>query len=731
MSENIFGLLGALRSGAGRSPSIPTDRTWSRSSSSTDSSQYSDSEGETLVLTLPFVSWTCCLTVLFVSIMVAIFMLGIALTLTAPGTAAPMRVQRAGTGNLTCPKKRCDWLTRTLYEFSPDSAPCDDFYRHVCRTRDGRWLSRTGHMDFDVNRAVSRLFQKPLSPKVRGTAAQKAASLYSACTNILRHDGSEIGDLRKFMRNMGLDLFAMGDKSKKDAVDIMCALFFRYGINTLLSFVMHDLIAVNGKKLISVGFSRSFDAWIVKREKLIAASKITHFYVHYVNAYHNTSHNETWHVLSRVSDADNVACSLLASFLHKRDAAPVRLKVRRLSRYTQSTLSSQEWVDAFTVQSRSAYAPDDVVYAKPAALRFFDALLSRLDHEGVKYEMAWCLLRDYGSYADRRLVESIARHNQTCLERVAAVMGPALYGTYIFKHVSTKSIRTATDMALKIRRQAELEIARATWLDAKTKHQALKKIQNITFHIGFHRGMRALADLDSYYLNYPSAPKHFLISWLRASRLTRAKRLGDQNMLLPHREFPTAAYIGRANAVFISADLLRPPVFLHAGPESFNYGGLGQIIAHEIFHAFLISTKGFNKKKAYHGESEQATMRDKMRCLKSSYDEALEGATLPPRRHSDAENVADLAGAALAFRTYVNLSARNGTAVQHNSEEQRQMFFVGLCLKHCEREESDASLFAPSPIRCIVQLKNMREFSSAFRCHDGDPMNAASKCSVI
>lgn len=494
---------------------------------------------------------------------------------------------------------------------------------------------------------------------------------------------------------------------------------------------MHDMIIVNGKKLVSVGFSRTLDAWIVKREKMIAASKVTHFYVHYVNAYHNTSRNETWDVLSRVSDADNVACSLLASFLRKRDESPARVKVRHLSHYTQAAVSSQEWVDAFTVQSQSAYSADDVVYAKPAALKFFDALLSRLGHDGVKYEMAWCLLRDYGSYADRRLVKSIARHNQTCMEKVASVMGPALYGTYILKHVTARTIQTATDMALKIRRQAELDIAKATWLDAKTKHQALKKIQNITFHVGFQKGMRTTADLDSYYLNYPFASKHFLLNWLRASKLTRAKRLGGRNVLLPHREFPTAAYIGRANAVFISADLLRPPVFLPAGPESFNYGGLGQIIAHEIFHAFLISVKQVNKKRAKHIESVQAIMRDKMRCLKRAYDGVLEGVTLPPRRYSDAENVADLAGAATAFRTYANLSERNRTAPHHLSEHQRQMFFVGLCLKHCEHEESDASLFAPSPLRCIVQLRNMREFSSAFRCHDDDAMSAATKCSVL
>ncbi|XP_050035676.3 endothelin-converting enzyme 1-like [Dermacentor andersoni] len=729
MSKSFSELIGAPRSGAARSLSVVTDQT-SQTNQSADSSHYSSSDDESLVLTLPFVSWTCCLTVLFVAIMVAIFMLGIALTLTSPATAAPQRVRRAGADNQTCAKRRCTWLMRTLNGFSPDSAPCDDFYRHVCRTRDGRWLSRTSHMDFDVNSAVSRLFRKPLSPKKPGTAAQKAASLYSACTNVLRRDRSEMGDLRSFMRKMGLDLLATSDKSKKDAVDVMCALFFRYGINTLLSFVLHDLIAVNGKKLVSVSFSRGFDAWIVKREKLIAASRISHFYVHYVNAYHNSSRNDTWDVLSRVSDADNVACSLLASFLRKREAAPARIRIRHLSRFTQSTVSSQEWVDAFAVHSGSEYAVDDVVYANPAALKFFDALVSRLDHDGVKCEIAWCLLREYGSYADRRLISSVARHNQTCLERVAAVMGPALYGTYIFRQVSAKTIRTATDMALNIRRQAELDIARATWLDAKSKHQALKKIQNITFHIGFQKGMRTTEELDSYYLKYPFSAKHFLLSWLRASKLTRAKRLGNRNMLLPHRAFPTAAYVGQANAVFISADLLRPPVFLPAGPESFNYGGLGQIIAHEIFHAFLISTKGFDKKRAH--RREQGTMQDKMRCLKRSHDEALQGATLPQRRHSDAENVADLAGATVAFRTYANLSGRNGTASHHaSSEEQRQMFFVGLCLKHCEHEESDASLFTPSPLRCIVQLRNMREFSTAYRCHGDDPMNAATKCSVI
>ncbi|XP_077485303.1 neprilysin-3-like [Amblyomma americanum] len=699
-----------------------------------DSGQHSSSEGSdwsSLILTLPYESCTCCLTVVFVAFMVVIFMVGVALTLSGPGPRVSQRVPRAGGDNQTCAKRHCSWLARTLSDFSPDSAPCDDFYRHVCRTKNGHWLSRTSHMDFDVNSAVTRLLRRSLLKSKKGTAVHKAASLYAACTNILRHDRSEIGDLRSFMRTAGLDLVSMGDKGQRNAVDIMCALFFRYGINTVLFFMMHDLISVNGKKLVSVGFNKNFEAWIVKRAQLVRTSKITHYYVHYVGAYHDSSNNDTWDALSMVSEADNVASSLLATHRRRRDETYAQLKVRQLSRFTPKTVSRQEWEEAVTAHSRSEYAANDTLYVKPSALKFLNALLSRLNHHGVKCEMAWCLLRNYGPYADRRLISSVAAHNQTCLERVAAVMGPALYGAFIFRAVPPKAIQAATAMALDVRRQAEIDIARATWLGAKAKHHALKKIQGISFHIGFQKQMQTMEDLDSYYLNFPSAPAHFLLNWLRASKLARAKRLGNRDILLPHRGFPTAAYVGQSNTVFISADLLRPPMFVVGGPVSFNYGGLGQIIAHEIVHAFLVSAKESDQKWGSASTGHGKALAEKMLCLKQSHGEALEGAVPSSRHNSDSENVADLAGAALAFRAYANMKGRNATLARGPSEEQEQLFFTGLCLKHCEREENDASLFTPSPLRCIVQLKNMHQFATTFRCHADDAMNTAAKCSVF
>ncbi|XP_077564832.1 endothelin-converting enzyme 1-like [Haemaphysalis longicornis] len=733
MSQDARKTIAPRHSEAATSPFSEGQRASIRAAMAVDDGAYSTPEQTQSLVPEPVSlgSWTCCLTVVFVAIISAVFLVAIAMALIAPGDARNHPKHKTGVDKQICTKKRCNWLEHTLSQFSPDSAPCQDSYGHVCKTRSGQWLSRTKNMDFDVNRGVTRLLRQPLRKHKQGSATHKAVSLYKACVRILRRENSEISDLRSFMRNVGLDLLDGGAKSKKDAVDILCALFFRYGVNTLLSFVMHDLISVNGKKLVSIGFSENFDAWFVRREKLMRDSRITHFYVHYVNAYSKNSDSETWEVLSRVSRADSVASALLAAYHSKRDEPFTRLKVRHLSRHTPKTVSRQQWIEAISTHSRSVYTTDDILYVKPSALKFFGSLLSQLNHDGVKYQMAWCLLRNYGSYSDRRLIRSVALHNQTCLERVATVMGPALYAAYIFRAVSPKAIQRAIGMALNIKAQAQTDVARASWLPRKEKRQALRRMRSLNFHVGFPNGMTTVEELDRYYQNYPAAPRHFLLSWMRASKITRARKLGNRNILLPHRGFPTAAYFEDSNTVFISADLLRPPVFLASGPDSFNYGGLGQIIAHEVIHAFLLGTQSKEIRKGGDSSAELHAVEEKTRCLNESHREALEGGMPSQVNSSHWENVADFAGAALAFRTFHSLKTRNTTLEAGPPEDEQQLFFVGLCLKHCERDDYDQSLFTPSPLRCTMQVKNMPEFSTAFKCNAGDTMNPYKKCAAF
>ncbi|KAH7934600.1 hypothetical protein HPB51_029034 [Rhipicephalus microplus] len=95
----------------------------------------------------------------------------------------------------------------------------------------------------------------------------------------------------------------------------------------------------------------------------------------------------------------------------------------------------------------------------------------------------------------------------------------------------------------------------------------------------------------------------------------------------------------------------------------------------------------------------------------------------------DSENLADFVGARLAYAAYASLPEdvkRMKLAGFDMSPE--KLFFINQCSRVCAWSSIPKKHYAPFRSRCIVPLRNMPEFSRAFRCKAGTLMNPRNKC---
>ncbi|KAG0428696.1 hypothetical protein HPB47_024332, partial [Ixodes persulcatus] len=151
------------------------------------------------------------------------------------------------------------------------------------------------------------------------------------------------------------------------------------------------------------------------------------------------------------------------------------------------------------------------------------------------------------------------------------------------------------------------------------------------------------------------------------------------------------------NKIQIPAFLLRPPLFELSGPSSFNYGGLGHVIAHEMMHAFNLTES--QKDSSVNGRYWWTPLAgrnytDKVRCFREEYDQLVQGRGGQTRELTDSEIMADFIGLWLAFQTFRDLGDKKRFAdLPYNS---RQLFFIASCVKLCAKRSASTSRKPPS-----------------------------------
>ncbi|KAH6925876.1 hypothetical protein HPB50_011495 [Hyalomma asiaticum] len=234
--------------------------------------------------------------------------------------------------------------------------------------------------------------------------------------------------------------------------------------------------------------------------------------------------------------------------------------------------------------------------------------------------------------------------------------------------------------------------------------------------------------------SFPEVGGGFVRSYLETYRYFTSRIYSDNATDNFTTGVANAFYSGGTNAMTIQAGIVQPPMYFPDGTAALNYGGLGQVIGHEIMHAYDVEgimrddasrSAGFRTNASTLVEYER-----KVLCLRKSYEDYEKNARQLDDT-IDSEGFADYSGLQLAYAAYRGLPAsERDERVPDVPLSAEKTFFVAHCLKWCDliKKRSQGSLYWAGRSRCIVPLQNMPEFAAAFGCRSGDLMNPPKRC---
>ncbi|XP_065222396.1 neprilysin-1-like isoform X2 [Planococcus citri] len=338
-----------------------------------------------------------------------------------------------------------------------------------------------------------------------------------------------------------------------------------------------------------------------------------------------------------------------------------------------------------------------------------------------------------------------------------------------FYYATPYFIVNDTDMPRKINEISETfknvrdafsdEIMNATWLDEITRKKALKKLESMKINIGYPDWMKNPKNIDKYY-NLTMDEDDLLQNVLSIKARKFQKMLALYKIENDHeKENPwigqvlqvNAFYSSFYNSITIPAGLLSYP-FYDLGIQAMNYGAIGMIIGHELIHGFDKSGKEFDADGHLNSWwSNQTKIEYEKRANRfiSNYDQFVIN-YVKANKADDIqlylnglltlnENIADHGGLRIAYKAYKNFTKIHGpeelfTKLNFTAE---QLFFLAFTHSRCEhiseqmRQLRLTDEHGLNVLRVLTTLSTSSEFSDAWKCDPGSPMNpSADKCKL-
>ncbi|KAI8903954.1 hypothetical protein DFJ77DRAFT_481304 [Powellomyces hirtus] len=344
----------------------------------------------------------------------------------------------------------------------------------------------------------------------------------------------------------------------------------------------------------------------------------------------------------------------------------------------------------------------------------------------------------------------------TCLPAVDGSLGEVLGRYFIVKAFPGNSKGEATTMVDYVTNAFVSSLPTTAWLDDVTRAKALEKAKAIVTKIGYADIVMQPKNLAEKYEAVKIGDVYF-DNMLNYRQWSTQKDLSDILKKVDKMSFgmtpPTvnAYYNPSGNEIAFPAGILQRPFYNAGVPAYLNYGGIGAVIGHEITHGFDDAGRhyaGDGRLEEWWTNSTAVEFEDRAKCFIDQY--AGYQITGPSGEKVNVngvltlgENLADNGGVAeslLAWRAdkaAVGGDARNRALPGMEKFSPEQLFFLSFAQVWCNNVTPAAALsrvrtdpHAPPNFRVIGTVANSPEFSTAFQCQAGSPMNPANKCKV-
>ncbi len=402
------------------------------------------------------------------------------------------------------------------------------------------------------------------------------------------------------------------------------------------------------------------------------------------------------------------------------------------------------WNQYFTMLGASTV--EYFVLGQPEFFKEVSSMLKEVSTDEWKTYLRWHLIKAAAPYLSSNFanpnfaffrgvllgVKEMKPRWKRVTEQIDDGLGEALGQLYAEKYFPSEAKTKANQMVDDLREAVKKRIQNLDWMSDKTKEKALEKLAKMTQKIGYPDKWRDYSALeikrDAYVLNV-----------VRANEFEFKRNVKKIGNPVDKAEWgmtpPTVnAYSNPLNnEIVFPAGILQPPFFDPKADEASNYGGMGAVIGHEISHEF--DDQG-NKFDADGNMNNWWTPEDKKKfdaraqVVVNQYDAYTVLDTVHVNgKLTLGENIADLAGTAVAYDALQLALTRNGRPGKIDGLTPEQRFFIAWANVWGGKTRNDALLnqvktdpHSPLQLRAIGPLSDTQAFFDAFNVKPGDPM---------
>ncbi len=318
----------------------------------------------------------------------------------------------------------------------------------------------------------------------------------------------------------------------------------------------------------------------------------------------------------------------------------------------------------------------------------------------------------------------------------SAALGEVVGKLYVEKYFPAEAKAKVRAMADDLTKAFNRRIDALDWMSQETKTKAKEKVRTLYIGVGY-------PDKWQDYSGLEVAKDDPLGNAQRAELFEYRRQLAKLNQPVDKEEWwmtpqtVNAVNLPLQNALNFPAAILQPPYFDAAADSAHNYGAIGAIIGHEISHSFDDQGSQFDaqgrlanwwtKQDLEHFKAAGEALAAQYDAYKPFPDLAVNG------RQTLSENIADLAGLAVAYDAYqLSLGGNPDRVLDGFTGDQRFFISFGQSWRQKIREAAlrnqiTTNGHAPDQYRADT-VRNLDPWYSAFSVEAGqklylDPKN--------
>ena len=326
-----------------------------------------------------------------------------------------------------------------------------------------------------------------------------------------------------------------------------------------------------------------------------------------------------------------------------------------------------------------------------------------------------------------------------CVQFTDGALGDYLGQVFVRDKFAGKSKEAALEQVGAIRAAMKANLDMLPWMDKATKQRAYKKLDAMTYQIGYPNKWRTYTfkvDAKAFGANGLAAKK-----FEQARQIARIGKPDDRDDWYISAPTVNAYYDPSRNGMVFPAGILQPPFYAVGASVAANLGAMGVVVGHELTHGFDDQGAQFDADGNLVNWWEAPTQTEfkaRTQCVIDQYSKyEVAGGTKVNGANTVGENIADIGGVKLALAGYRALRASAPDTVVADGFTEDQQFFLGFGQAWCAKIRPDfekmlATIDVHSPAKWRVNgtLQATPEFARAFRCKLGTKMAPAKACVV-